>query len=129
MVYGAPLTHPLVVEDPKEVVKVFARTGEALDGNDLNRRPYFELALFWGDVWNKYMDEGKPASALKPEDLTPFANIPIRGRLYPACGDLPAQITLTDPSNQAVWETWRLSAEGLKVLEKLGVPIAVSRTC
>ena len=123
MVYGAPLARPLVVEDPQEIVKVFVGTSEAVDRNDLDRRQYFELALFWGNDWNRYMDEGRPASALKTEDVTPFSNIPIRGRLYPACGDLPAQITLTEVDSQAIRNKWRLSPDGLKVLEKLGVPI------
>jgi hypothetical protein len=73
-------------------------------------------------LWNRYLDEGRPVSALKPEDVRPFANIPVRGRLYPACGDLPAQITLTEPNSGGIWESW-LSPDGLKVLEKLAVPI------
>jgi hypothetical protein len=123
MVYGAALTRPLVVEEPKDIVKVFDGKGEAVDRNDLDRRLYFELALFWGDTWNRYMNEGRPAGALKPEDVTPFDNIPIRGRLYPACGVHPAQITLTKVNSQEIRDIWRLSPDGLKVLEKLGVPI------
>ena len=123
MVYGAPLTRPLVVEDPRDIVKVFAQTGESVDRSDLNGRPYFQLALFWGDVWNRYMNEGKSASALKPEDVTPFENIPIWGRFYPACADLPALMTLTEAGSEAIRDIMRLSADGLKVLEKLGVPI------
>jgi len=120
MVYGAPLTRPLVVEDTQDIVKVFVLTGETVDRNDLDRRPSFALVLFWGNAWNRYIDEGRLVSALRPEDVMPFANIPIRGMLYPACGDLPAQITLTEVDSQAIRDIWRISPDGLKVLEKLG---------
>lgn len=39
MVYGAPLTRALVVDEPKDIVKVFDQTREAVDRNDLDRRP------------------------------------------------------------------------------------------
>jgi hypothetical protein len=123
MVYNASLTRPPVGEEPKDIVQVFDQTGEAVDQDDLDRRPYFELALFWGDTWNRYMNEGRPASALKPEEVTPFDSIPIRGRFYPACGVHPAQITLTKVNSPEIRDIWPLSPDGLKVLEKLGVPI------
>jgi hypothetical protein len=68
------------------------------------------------------MNAGKSAKDLKPEDVTPFDNIPIRGRFYPACGSLAAQITLTNVGADTIQSSWLVSEKGLKVLEKLGVP-------
>ena len=69
------------------------------------------------------MDEGKPLNQLRPEDVTPFDNIPIRRRFYPTCNDLPAQITLTEVNATGVRRIWAVSSAGLKVLEDAGVPV------
>ena len=122
MVYGKPLTKPVVVEDPFEVVKIFQGSSDGTDEQTLARRPYLELALFWGEEWNRYMDQGKPTNVLGPDDVTPFGNIPIRGRFYPACADAVAQISLNAPDAQGTRDIWKVSADGLKVLERLGVP-------
>ena len=127
MVYGGALARPLIVESPQDVQRIFEEVSEGVDRNGLNRRPYFELALFWGnDVWDRYVHEGR-LSQLKPEDATselvPMRGIPIRGRFFPACAEAPAQITLTEVNSEAIQSIWRVSPEGLQVLEKLGVPI------
>jgi hypothetical protein len=127
MVYGGPIATPLIVENPKDVQKIFEGISEGVNRNGLDRRPYFELALFWGnDEWDRYVHEGR-LSQLKPEDATselvPMRGIPIRGRFYPACAEAPAQITLTEVNSQAIQSIWRVSPEGLQVLEKLGVPV------
>jgi hypothetical protein len=122
MVYGQPLTKPVVVEDPLEVVKIFQGSSDGTDQESLARRPYLDLALFWGEEWNRYMDQGKPTNVLRPEDVTPFGNIPIRGRFYPACADAAAQISVNGPDAQGTGGIWKVPAEGLSVLESLGVP-------
>lgn len=123
MIHGAPLSRPLVVENPRDIVKVIDGPRDGVDLKGLDRRRYLELALFWGNEWNRYMDEGKPASQLKPQDVTAFGNIPIRGKFYPACNDAPALITLIEVKGSDIYEVWRVSADGLKVLETLGVPV------
>jgi len=123
MVYGKSLAKPIVVENALDVVKVIDHTSDGASVNGLEDRPYLELALFWGNEWNRYMDEGKPANQLRPEDVTPFDNIPIRGRFYPICNDSPAQITLTEVNGTRTHSMWRVSPAGLKVLEDLGVPV------
>jgi hypothetical protein len=122
MVHGTPLEKPVVIENALDVVKIFDGTGDGTDVQSLAGRPYLELTLFWGAEWNRYMDEGKPTSALKPEDVTPFGNIPIRGRFYPACINAAAQISVSEAQSQGTTGIWKVSAEGLKVLENLGVP-------
>jgi hypothetical protein len=122
MVYGKPLTKPVVVEDPLEVVTIFQGSSDGTDQETLAQRPYLDLALFWGEEWNRYMDQGKPTNVLRPEDVTPFGNIPIRGRFYPACADAAAQISLNEPAAQGTRDIWTVPADGLRVLERLGVP-------
>ena len=122
MVYGAPLKKPVVVENALDVVKIFEGSSDGTDHQSLTGRPHLELALFWGEEWNRYMNEGKPTRTLTPEDVTPFGNIPIRGRFYPACLNAAAQISVTEPQSQGTQGIWKVSAEGLTVLEKLGVP-------
>jgi hypothetical protein len=128
MVYGKPLPKPVVVENPFDVVKIFEGSRDGTTEQSLSGRPYFEIALFWGEEWNRYMNEGKPASALKPEDVTPFGNIPNRGRFYPACSNASAQISLIEPQSQRTNGIWKVPEEGLKVLESLGVPTKASCT-
>ena len=123
MVYGKSLAKPIVVENAPDVVKVIDHKRDGAGVNGPEDRPYLELALFWGNEWNRYMYEGKPASQLRPEDVTPFDNIPIRGRFYPICIDSPAQITLTEVNGTRTHSMWRVSPAGLKVLEDLGVPV------
>jgi hypothetical protein len=122
MVFGKPLSKPIIVEEPLEVVDVFEGTHGGANQSQLEGRAHLELALFWGNVWNNYMNAGKSAKDLKPEDVTPFDNIPIRGRFYPACGSSAAQITLTNVGADTIQSSWLVSEKGLKVLEKLGVP-------
>jgi hypothetical protein len=69
MVYGKSLAKPIVVENALDVVKVIEHTSDGTSVNGLEDRPYLELALFWGNEWNRYMDEGKPSNQLRPEDI------------------------------------------------------------
>ena len=121
MVYGK-LPKPLVVRDAYEIADILEGSSDGVDRDRLQVRPYFELALFWGNDWNRYVDEGKPVDRLKPEDVTPFSNTPIHGKFYPACTGAAAQITLTAVGAASVYSIWRVSEKGLKALERLGVP-------
>jgi hypothetical protein len=78
MVYGGPLARPLIVENPRDVQDIFEGISEGVNRNGLDRRPYFEFALFWGnDKWDRYVDEER-LSQLKPEDAT-SESVPMRG--------------------------------------------------
>ena len=123
MVYGKSLAKPIVVENALDVVKVIEHATDDASVSGLEDRPYLELALFWGNEWNRYMDEGKPVNQLRPEDVTPFDNIPIRGKFYPNCNGSPAQIALTEVNGTRTHSMWRVSPAGLKILEDLGVPV------
>src|SRR5262249_44835633 len=116
MAYGSPLTKPIVIDDALGIVQIFEGSHDI--NAPLSDRPYLNLALLWGLDWNRYVDEGKALDQLRPEDAKnlsgPSDGVPIAGRLYPACGDLPAVIHLT--ANGPIGERniiWHVSASGL----------------
>src|SRR6185295_18299053 len=97
MIYGETAARPIVVDDALGIVKIFD-AGADFEKSSLKDRPYLNLALFWGQDWNKYIDTGK-LDQLRPEDVKhlsgPTDDVPIRGKLYQSCGDAPAVIHLT----------------------------------
>jgi len=125
MVFGKPLGRPVVIHDVQELMEVFTPTRDAAERNRLDARPSLDIALFWGNDWNRFMDEGKSVATLKPEDVTPFGDIPVRGRFYPACASAPAQITLTAVRGDAIHTAWVVSEQSLRILEREGIPIRV----
>jgi hypothetical protein len=87
--YGGLLPHPVILSNWTED-GYFAITGEepTVTPEELEKRPYIQVALFWGPEWSQYIDAGKPLSALRPEDANQH------GRFYPAFGNAPAVIVL-----------------------------------
>jgi len=108
MVYGASLQKPVLLSDWGEIFKMFTSTPAETDVN-LNDRPFFELALFWGPDWNAYVNDGKPLDMLLPEDANQ------KGRFYPAFGDNPAVIS-------AGATLKRIPPESVRFLERYGIP-------
>jgi hypothetical protein len=108
MIYGAYLQKPVLLSDGAEIFKIFTSTPNETD-LDLKEQPFFELALFWGPVWNAYVNDGKPLHKVRPEDTDQ------KGRLYPAFGDKPAVITCGSMVK-------RIPSAGLLFLERSGVP-------
>jgi hypothetical protein len=107
MIYGRPLQKPVLLSDWGEIFKVFTSTPAETKVN-LNDRPFFELALFWGPAWNAYVRDGKPLDKLRPEDANQ------KGRFYPAFGDKPAVISAGPTVKQ-------VPAESLRFLERHGI--------
>jgi hypothetical protein len=86
---------------------MFTSTPAETNGN-LNDRPFFELALFWGPGWNAYVNDGESLDKLSSEDGQ-------KGRLYPAFGGNPAVISFGLTVKQ-------IPQESLRFLERYGVP-------
>jgi len=136
MVYGAPLTRPVVLdgwydEAGQFVSAFYARNGEVADlgvqptwdeeSLNLSPRLYLKLAIFWGPLWDNYVREGQPLDALRPEDAEH------EGRFYPAVGEAPPAIIIK-PVGSTVWsEAPRtLGPEDVEVLALRGVPTRLS---
>jgi hypothetical protein len=86
-------------------------TGAQLE--DLQDRPYVEVAEFWGPRWDAYVRSGEPLEALRPEQGNGV------GRLYPAVGGQPPVYVgsgiLVGP----------LGAEGSRILAAYAVPVSL----
>ncbi len=108
MVYGASFQKPVLLSEWGKIFKMFTSTPAETDVN-LNDRPFFELALFWGPEWNAYVNDGKPLDKLRPEDANQ------KGRFYPAFGDNPAVISAGPMVKQ-------IPPESVSFLEHYGIP-------
>jgi hypothetical protein len=108
IVYGKPLQKPVLLDDAREIFKMFTSTPTET-GVNLNDRPFLELGMFWGPQWNDYINDGNPPDKLQPEDANQH------GRLYPAFGDSPAFISFGSTGKP-------IPAESLKFLEHSGIP-------
>src|SRR5262249_44423506 len=126
MVYGKPLEKAVVVSDALGVVKIFGQDA-VVNQADFKDRPYFNLALFWGQDWNGYIEKGT-LGQLRPEDvkpLSPGGNVPLAGRLYPPCGNAPAVMSLTSTGSLGERQMFlQIPEDGLNVLRQFGVPLS-----
>jgi hypothetical protein len=117
MVYGPPLSKPIVLQDWRENLTVMVgleRTN--IDPGELEGRPYLKMALFWGPRWVEYVEEGRPLDALRPEQANQHA------RFYPATEDEPALITFGS-SKFGPGVIRRVEPEALAVLARHGIPV------
>jgi hypothetical protein len=116
MVYGPPLTRPVVLADSQEneTLMLAATDIAAISGDQLKGRPYFRLAFFWGPEWAQYVDSGKPLTALRPEQGNQ------QGRFYPAVGRQGPVLTFDDSPSPT--NVRRLDQAGVSVLTLHGIP-------
>lgn len=86
LVYGSLLDRPVALSDWAENARLLgdADSGVQAAPELAGRRPCFHFALFSVPDWVRYLDEGRPLAALRPEWATE------RGRPCPAWGDLGA---------------------------------------
>lgn len=115
---GASLPHRVVISDWEQI---FAVVGEVVGARGLPRqqldgRPRLQVAIFWGPRWNDYLAAGNSADVLRPKDADQF------GTFYPAWHGRPALIALPWAGS---WPR-AVSARALAVLERYGVPVAVT---
>src|SRR5262245_39344839 len=71
MIHGALLREPVLLSGWKEIHLLFYAPkpqSRSIPFEELRNRPFFELALFWGLDWVRYVEEGKPLKKLRPED-------------------------------------------------------------
>ena len=72
LVYGTALARPVVLADWQENLDFMLATTEpaAVTSEELARRPYLDLALFWGQPWNDYATRGSRSSRCGPSRPT-----------------------------------------------------------
>lgn len=118
MIYGAPLRHPVILDVWQEQVDLVGGDMAGLIREDLDGRPYLDVALFWGPEWSEFVESGKPLGELRPEQANQS------GRFYPAVGDAGPVIMLgqfEDPQS-SVGQIRKIRAEALQVLARHGIP-------
>ncbi len=121
MVYGSPLTKPVILRNWRENLEFMSSITQqsSVTSEELRRRPYLKLALFWGPEWVQYVEEGKPIDKLRPEQGNQ------QGRFYPAVGPASPVVTLDMPPGSA-GPSWRQVREGgIRILLKYGIPVSL----
>ena len=119
MVYGSPLTKPVILSNWRENLEFMSSITQesSVTPEELRRRPYVKLALFWGPEWAQYVEEGKPIDRLRPEQANQ------QGRFYPAVGRAGPVVTLDMPPG-SVGPSWRQVREaGIRILLKYGIAV------
>jgi len=115
MIHGGTLSKPVILDDWQENIDLMhaVAEGEEVPAKELNSRPYFELALFSGPYWVRYVEDGNSTDALNSESADQ------RGRFYPAVGEA-APIIAYD-----VGLAHRVGPKGVAILSRHGVPVLV----
>lgn len=111
IVDGDPLAEPVYITDFHDNQTVLNARGEGQVG-DLEGRPYFDLALYWGPSWEDYVSSGRSLEELRPDQTGEH------GRFYPAYNGSPAVLRYV--SRHVI------GTEGLDILQRYGVPIELS---
>jgi hypothetical protein len=118
MVTGPGLDQPVFLTDYSEnldLMIAFQRgreidEGRVLDPKELQRRPYLELWLFWGEnQWEPYVREGR-ITELRREQANQH------GRFYPAFGGRDAVMSLDAPGSR------KATAKLLAIFARHGIP-------
>lgn len=117
LVYGGGLDRPVILSDWEENLEFMTGTSDPTDvrPEELEGRPYLELALFWGPEWTRYVDEGQPLAALQPEQANQH------GRFYPAYGERGPVLTLGVVPGPGTL-TRRAEPRAAEVLLRHGIP-------
>jgi hypothetical protein len=119
MVYGAPLTKPVVVSNWRDNAAIMfaASDSSSIMHARLTDRPSLRVAMFWGLHWMRYMQHHKPLAAVHPAQAVQFA------RFYPAHGGAPALFVFDSIPGPYTSLIRRIGASGLEVLARYGVPV------
>lgn len=119
MVYGAPLTRPVVLSNWRDNATVMFATSDSSSfvHAKLTGRPSLRVAMFWGLYWMRYMQHQKPLAAVHPAQADQFA------RFYPAYGSTPALFVFDSIPGPYTSLIRRVGAAGLAVLARYGIPV------
>jgi hypothetical protein len=123
LVHGPLLAEPVLLNDWNEnldlMLAISERAGTAVE--ELEARPYLDLALFWGAEWEHYPRTAEMLRRLAPEQANQ------RGRFYPAVGDADPLYVLLAVSGAAGEpdEVRRVGPRALEIFARYGVPTRV----
>ena len=106
----------VVISDWRRISTIVAEVAAAppTARSELDDRPRLKFSMFWGALWNEYLNGGGDARSLRPRDADQT------GHFYPAWRGRPAIIDLVSWAGQ---RPRRLSPKALAVLRQYGVPV------
>lgn len=86
ILHGGSLRERVVIADWRENLRLMGGLipQRSITDSALERRPYVDVAMFWGTHWRDYSDTPEKLRLLQPSQANQF------GRLYPADGGAPA---------------------------------------
>jgi hypothetical protein len=118
IVSGKPLARQVVISDWAEIFSVVQGVVSVrpVPRAQLAGRPRLKVSMFWGPIWNEYLESGNDASALRPRQADQFGGFYPTWRGHRALIDLP-------------WAgRWprAVSAKALRILRSYGVPIRLT---
>jgi hypothetical protein len=92
LISGPLVEQPVLIQEWDDTMRVMAGINDRAPAalTVPTERPYYDLALFWGMEWVQYVNDGRPLTALKPEQANQHA------RFYPAAGSAPALVVFAD---------------------------------
>lgn len=120
IIHGSLLRERVVLSDRDQNLKFMLSISEPanISEDQLNNRPYLDIAMFWGPAWVAYVEAGRSLDELQPDQANQH------GRFYPATNDLEP-IFVFDHSTGAGGRIRSVKPPGLDVLYRNGVPIVV----
>ena len=117
---GGPLRHRVVLADFDENLRLMLAATQIVrvSADSLARRPRIRLVMYWGDRWSGRAD--------LPDSIgtSPFWDGAQLGAFYPAWRGQPALWEFGAIANMSANRRW-LSPEGVAILAKRGVPVAI----
>jgi hypothetical protein len=115
---GGPLAHRVVMQDWSENMHLLAaaRSVVQVAADSLRDRPRISVAMYWGEQWRD------PAQLLDSVGLLATLDGGQAGAFYPAFRGRPA-LWVFGAMDIMPGRTCIVTAEGLKILAKHGVPV------
>jgi len=113
--FDGKLLRPVVISSWSEIARFQSAVLQSPDAAArlVRQRPSLRISLFWGPVWNDYVEKGRPLSALRPEQADQH------GRFYPAWRGKPAVVDLRFAEHGPK----RVGQASLAILARYGIPI------
>jgi hypothetical protein len=117
---GSLLAHRVVVSDHTECMSLMKSASDAIliGSNELRGRPRISISMFWGPDWQYLASHPESLATLDTSRATQ------RGTFYPAHRGRAA-LWVFDPSSGVTGRTGIMTADGLTILKRHGIPTRV----
>jgi hypothetical protein len=113
IVAGGGLAKPVVLDDWHENLAIMLAATDGVDARieSLSARPWYRIAMFWGQRWEQYMQAGNDPRALHIEEADQLA------RYYPPTAAHAAVLSFDGISGPGAFAR-RLKAPGVSIFSR-----------